>query len=106
MALANPFTAILRWFQGRPNARGYDAFVYQTQYLPVQSSNVSGARYFYETKQLILDYHNGQSWAYSQVSAKEAIDFANAGSKGQWVWSNIRSRGTVSGQKKPSQRLK
>lgn len=106
MNIFEPFKALFRWFQGKPKTHGYDGFIYERQTLSIRSSNVNSARYFYETKQLQITYHNGQSWVYSQIDPREALDFAQAGSKGSWVWANLRSRGTKHGQQKPAQRLR
>lgn len=59
----------------------------------VISSNVSAARYDWEEMILYVAYVNGDQWRYKSINSHEAMDFVLTGSKGDWVWSNVRVRG-------------
>lgn len=76
-------------------------FVYRQQWLPVNSSNVVQVQYIWEVQKMIVEYMNGGRYLYSNVTDQEAIDFVRAPSKGGWVWSVLRVRGTKKGHKKP-----
>src|SRR5262245_43553637 len=67
----------------------------------VISSNVSAAQYNPEDHYLQVGYKNGGWYGYHDVSAQEASSFYSSGSKGNWVWDNLRVRGTVFGYRKP-----
>lgn len=66
----------------------------------VVSSNVAMIQYDNDLKILYIAFKNGYWYQYFQVSAIEAEGIFNAGSKGGWVWDNLRIRGTVFGSKK------
>jgi hypothetical protein len=61
------------------------------------------AQYLYESETLYIQYKNGAVYSYKNVTYREALDFAQAGSKGEWVWSNLRIRGSKYGHRKPYQ---
>lgn len=69
-------------------------FVYGNQLLFVQSSNVAAAQYHLDERQLMVEYLNGDAWMYQPVTEEMAIEFARAPSKGNWVWDNLKVRGT------------
>lgn len=68
-------------------------FLHQKYVLQVISSNVDLAKYDWEEQILYIRYTNGDRWRYKQVSQLEAERFVLAGSKGDWLWSNVRVRG-------------
>lgn len=78
-----------------------DDFLHFGEWLPVQSSNVAAAQYDGETEQMTVEFDDGSFYQYQQVSRQEARAFAQAGSKGIWVWDHLRIRGTRDGHKKP-----
>lgn len=78
-----------------------DDFLHFGEWLPVQSSNVAAAQYDGETEQLTVEFKDGSLYQYQQISRAEARSFAMAGSKGGWVWDQLRLRGTVNGYQKP-----
>lgn len=72
----------------------------QGEWLPVASSNVRTIRYLPEDEAEEVEFYGGGSpafYAYSNVTPRIARDFAEAPSKGKWLWSNFRKRGTVYG---------
>lgn len=69
-------------------------------YSGFKSSNVSAAHYDPEQHYLELGFKNGGAYGYHDVTRDEARTFYNASSKGNWVWDNLRVRGTVFGYKK------
>ncbi len=100
-----PFTAteIGKW----RNLSGEEVqdFVENEQPLFVNSSNVVMVQYFPEVSKLLVEFKGGTSYLYSQVSKSEALSFAQAQSKGSWVWSNLRVRGSKTAHRKPYSRV-
>ena len=70
------------------------------------SSNVAMVQYFYQVKQMMVEYKNRRAYLYKSISVDEALIFFGAFSKGGWVWDNLRIRGTATGFKKYYIRLK
>ncbi len=68
-------------------------FLHQKFTLFVISSNVKAAMYDPDTQWLHIAYNNGDQWRYGQVSQVEVERFALAGSKGDWIWENVRIKG-------------
>lgn len=83
-----------------------EEFVYKERILYVHSSNVNTAQYFIDTQKLILTYLNGGVYEYGNISEQEAINFAQAFSKGKWTWDSLRVRGSRTAHKKPFRRIK
>lgn len=77
------------------------AFLAGTAELPVTSSNVRSARYDPLRGVLSVTYKNATTYSYGNVSVYEAEGFANAPSKGGWLWDNIRVRGSKTEHQKP-----
>ncbi len=71
------------------------------EWAPMASSNVAGASYEHEEERLTIGYLDGSYYQYQPVSYEKALDFYRAGSKGTWVWDNLRVRGTVFGYQVP-----
>lgn len=71
------------------------------EWLPVESSNVRAIRYIPRDRALEIEYRNGGFYAYHDIAAVEAEDFALAPSKGKWVWDVLRLRPTTYGYQKP-----
>ena len=101
-----PYTAeeIEKWEQLSPES--VEGFVHDQQPLFVHSSNVSMAQYFPETNQMMVEFLNGSSYLYDNVSQQEAVEFAQEQSKGGWVWTRLRIRGTKNGHRKPFRKIK
>lgn len=92
-----------RWEKLRDTEAGN--FVYNGAILYVHSSNVQAAQYEIETRRLIVSFlpkgkSPGGVYQYRDVTEDEAIGFANAHSKGSWVWDNLRVRGSKVDSKK------
>lgn len=66
----------------------------------VTSSNVDWIQYDRNKHLLYIGYKNGASYVYYDVDPVESSSLYNAGSKGRWVWDELRVRGTVFGYKK------
>lgn len=88
-----------------------DAYLHFGQWLPVKSTNVAAIQYDGERSRLqieFLDKGKGPGfYGYDDVSIREAEFLARSGSKGGWVWDNLRVRGkgNVFAWKKPYQFL-
>lgn len=67
------------------------------------SSYASSWWYQKDNGELVVRYHDGVVWGYV-VGGKLAESFFLAGSKGTWMWDNVRVRGTVSDHKVPAAR--
>lgn len=68
-------------------------FVYRAQPLFVHSTYMVMGQYFIEEKKFLIEYPDGEIWAYDPVTEEMAIQFAQAQSKGGWVYDHIRVRG-------------
>lgn len=82
-----------------------DDFLFNEVPLVVNSSNVSNVTYFPKEGKLMVQFLNGGKYMYSQISEAEAVSFVQAQSKGSWVWSNLRVRGSRTAHRKPYVRL-
>jgi hypothetical protein len=69
--------------------------------IEVVSSNVHAIQYDKDNQFLYIVFKNTAWYRYGNVFPSEAESFFFAGSKGGWVWDNLRVRGTVFGHKKP-----
>lgn len=65
-----------------------------------QSSNVAGFRYLLDDGALEVEFKDGSFYQYRPVSEVEALSLYRAGSKGTWIWDNLRIRGTALGHRK------
>jgi hypothetical protein len=74
----------------------------------VQSSNVYAIGYDYGTGTILIQFLGGKggsragpgpTYDYYDVMPKIWENFLNAGSKGKWIWDNLRIRGTISGHR-------
>lgn len=70
-----------------------EEFLYDGEPLFVHSSNVALAVYHVADEKLNIEYLDGASWMYSPIPFAKAKDFAEAHSKGIWVWDHLRVRG-------------
>jgi hypothetical protein len=61
-----------------------------TEFVPMQSSNVKGARYDDEEQILEVMFKGGATYRYYGVGADVWDEFLGASSKGQFIWQNIR----------------
>jgi len=80
-------------------------FVYGGDLLFVHSTNVVAAQYDHQNQKMMVQFKGGKVYLYSSVTEQEAYAFATAQSKGGWVWSYLRIRGTKNGHRKPYTRL-
>lgn len=76
-----------------------DAFVYKGKFLAVQSSNVAGASYERDGRQMVVSFLNGSAYRYFDVSEDEAVQFVQAFSKGKAVWDLFRGRSPGAGKR-------
>lgn len=81
-------------------------FVYDAQPLFVNSSNVAMFQFFKEERKLVVEFLKGGVYAYGNVSEDEAIQIAQAPSKGAAVWDTLRVRGSKTKHKKPYQKIR
>jgi KTSC domain len=70
-----------------------DAFLDAGEPLFVQSSTIAMAQYHVADEKLMIEFLSGEAWLYSPVSRALAESFANAPSKGTWLFDHIRVRG-------------
>lgn len=80
-------------------------FVYHGEVFECHSTNVRLAIYDIAYKELIVQYHNGASWKYGNVSEDEAIGFAKAQSKGTYINQLVKVPGSNTRHRKPATRL-
>jgi hypothetical protein len=97
-----------RWEKLRDSEAG--DFTYNGAILYVHSSNVQSAQYDIESQTLLVAYlpkknSAGAIWQYDPISEDEAIAFANAHSKGSFLWDVVRVRGTRHGHKVNARRV-
>lgn len=83
-----------------------EAFMYEEQPMFVHSTNVAMAQYFLKDQKLLVEFKNGSAYIYSNISESEALKFAQSPSKGDYIWTICRIRGTKKGHKKPYLRVK
>jgi len=81
------------------------SFVYDGALINVHSSNVSHAQYLIAEGKMIVGFKNGSEYEYGNISEEEAMIFAQAASKGVFVWDFLRVRGTKRGHRKPYRRV-
>jgi hypothetical protein len=81
-------------------------FVHEQEPLFVRSTNVAMAQYFKADEKLMIEYLNGSAYLYSDVSERMALDFAQSPSKGDWVWSHLRVRGSRTEHRVPYERVR
>ena len=55
----------------------------------IESSNVSEFRYFPRTKRLLVTFKSGRRYRYDNVQSNTVENFANAKSKGKFMWNDI-----------------
>lgn len=86
---------LLDWLTGEEESvedEQLDNFL-KGQWMYVISSNVAGARYDKEQAKLVIQFKSGATYSYYTITEDQALDFANSGSYGQWVWNNLRRPG-------------
>lgn len=83
-----------------------EGFIYDGKLMKVHSSNVESARYNIDTHTMEVFFLDGSGYLYSNVSEEEAIGFVKSASKGGFLWSTFRIRGTKNGHKKPYKRIR
>lgn len=77
-----------------PHEALFDAFFRRRQIVGVNgSSNVSWIQYDQDRNVLQVGYLNLSIYVYGDVNPQEAASMLFAGSKGTWIWDNIRVRG-------------
>ena len=55
------------------------------------SSDVTGYEYDTETQQLIVSFHKGRPYTYSNVPKEIILGWLDASSKGRYFWQHIRN---------------
>ena len=80
-------------------------FVFNEQILYVNSTNVANLTYYHKEKQMLVQYLSGGRYLYSNVSEQEALQVAQAQSKGAVIWDLFRVRGSKTAHKKPFKKL-
>ena len=88
-----------------------EAFLYEQSPMFVHSTNVVLVQYFHETQKMMVEFKGkkrspASAYMYSNVSEDEAYDFVRAPSKGGWIWSHIRVRGSKTAHRKPYVKIK
>lgn len=71
------------------------------EWVDVSSSNVSRIAYDEGKATLRIIFHDENEYLYQPIHPKWAENFFLSGSKGGWVWDNLRIRGTALGHKVP-----
>lgn len=66
------------------------AFLEEGHPLFVQSSNVTMLQYHPADQILMIEYRNGRSYLYSNISRSDALSVLRALRKGVWVWDQLR----------------
>lgn len=80
-------------------------FLFNEVPLVVNSSNVGSAIYYPKEGKMMITFLNGGRYMYSNVTEQEALQFVQSQSKGGFVWSVFRIRGTKNGHRKPFTKL-
>jgi hypothetical protein len=75
-------------------------FIREGKWFHVNSSNVLRIMYDREEEKLWVHYKSGAPYWYYPVQEVDALDMFIAGSKGIWVWDNLRVRGSRTAHKK------
>lgn len=83
-----------------------EGFVYDQEPLFVHSSNVAVMQYFIHDRKMMVEFLNGSAYIYENVSEQEAIKAAEMASKGDFIWSYFRVRGSKTAHQKPYSRIK
>lgn len=81
------------------------AFINDQQLVFVNSSNVVAAQFFKDEKKMMVEFKDG-AYMYSNVSEDEALQFMQAQSKGGFIWSVFRVRGSRTAHRKPYSRIR
>ncbi len=63
----------------------------------VTSTSHAAAQYFPDANKLMIEYQDGHAYLYSDVSPREAEDYARAPSKGIWGVENLIGRENLDG---------
>ncbi len=85
-------------------------FFFNGEPIMVHSSNVVGAQYRRAEHTMVVVFGKGKNakggaYRYSNISDDDAQGFLEAGSKGGWVWSVLRVRGSKTAHKKPYEKI-
>lgn len=72
----------------------------------VHSSNVAMMQWHEDTSQLMVEFLNGSAYLYDNCDEKVAVLALNAFSKGNFVWSELRVRGSKTAHKKPYKKIR
>ena len=94
--------------KGRGQKFPVDHPIVTGQMIPASSTNVHSYSYDIAVKVLYVRYKqgkgqdltNGRLYAYSNVMPDMFLRMYEAPSKGEWIWEEIRTKGTKSGHKK------
>lgn len=83
-----------------------ERFINDEYILKVHSTNVRTFQYFKERQQLHVEYKDSALYEYDNVSVQEAIQMAQAQSKGHETWVILRILGSRTGHKKPFRQIR
>lgn len=75
-------------------------FLFRGKVLSVSSSNLEAAQFLAGENKLIVKYLGDGHYEYDGVTEGEALAFANAPSKGVFVWDHLRVRGSKTAHRK------
>ncbi len=89
-----------------------EEFVHLSQPLFVHSTCVTMAQYFADSQTMLIEYlpsrqtgEGAGAYKYGNVSEEWAYEFAQAQSKGAWVWDRLRIRGSKFGHRVPYEKI-
>ena len=71
----------------------FDYWIQTGRWEHVTSSNVAAIASDSDSEELKVRFRNGDEWKYSPVPVGMAASFYKSGSKGGWIFDNIRMRG-------------
>jgi len=72
----------------------------------VHSSNVAAMQWHEETSQLMVEFLNGSAYLYDNCDERIAVEALNSFSKGNFIWNEMRVRGSKTAHKRPYRRLR
>ena len=72
----------------------------------VHSSNVAAMQWHEATSQLMVEFLNGSAYLYDNCDEQVAVAALNAMSKGQFIWDEMRVRGSKTAHKRPYKKIR
>lgn len=81
-------------------------FIYKGYWLPFHSTNVRAVKYDIDSQKMFIEFKGkGGPYEYDGISKEKAMTFLQAGSKGGWVWDNLRVRGSKTKHQVPYRKV-